>query len=81
VPNAALTGGHQIKNAAVYEDAKAAVVLIEDDMVEQPEMLLRAVNELLDNPKATQAMARRFASFAKPDAAKDMAKMILAARK
>ena len=81
VPNAALTGGHQIKNAAVYKDAKAAVVFIEDDMVNQPEMLLNAVNELLDNPKATQAMAQRFASFAKPDAAKDMAKMILAARK
>ena len=81
VPNAALTGGHQIKNAAVYEDAKAAVVLIEDDMINQPEMLLQAVNSLLENPKTTQAMARRFASFAKPDAAKDMAKMILAARK
>lgn len=81
VPNAALTGGHQIKNAAVYEDAKAAVVLIEDEMIDRPEMLLNAVIELLDNPKATQAMARRFARFAKPDAAKDMAKLILSARK
>lgn len=81
VPNAALTGGHQIKNAAVYEDAKAAIVLIEDDMIDQPEMLLKAVNELVDNPKVTQAMAQRFGSFAKPNAAKDMAKMILAARK
>jgi len=81
VPNAALTGGHQIKNAAVYEDAKAAIVLVEDDMIDTPAMLLKAVDELLNNPKETQAMARRFAAFAKPDAAKDMAKMILAARK
>ena len=81
VPNAALTGGHQIKNAAVYEDAKAAVVLVEDDTVENPDLLLQAVKTLLDNPRATQAMARRFSAFAKPDAAKDMAKMILAARK
>jgi len=81
VPNAALTGGHQIKNATVYENAKAAVVLIEDDMVNRPDMLLNAVTELLDSPKATQAMARRFGAFSKPDAAKDMAKMILAARK
>ena len=81
VPNAALTGGHQIKNAAVYEDAKAAIVLVEDDMIDTPKMLLDAVDELLNNPKETQAMARRFAAFAKPDAAKDMAKMILAARK
>ena len=81
VPNAALTGGHQIKNAAVYEDAKAAIVLVEDDMIDTPKMLLDAVDELLNNPKETQAMARRFAAFAKPDAAKDMAKMILTARK
>ncbi len=81
VPNAALTGGHQLKNAAVYEDAKAAVVLNEDETVDNPQLLLQALKELLENPKATQAMARRFSSFAKPDAAKDMAKMILAARK
>ncbi len=81
VPNAALTGGHQIKNAAVYEDAKVAVVLVEDDMVEKPELLFQAISTLLDEPKATQAMARRFSSFAKPDAAKDMAQLILAARK
>ncbi len=81
VPNAALTGGHQIKNAAVYEDAKATLVLNEDEMVEKPEILIKAVNELIENTKATQSMARRFAAFAKPDAAKDMAKMILAARK
>jgi UDP-N-acetylglucosamine--N-acetylmuramyl-(pentapeptide) pyrophosphoryl-undecaprenol N-acetylglucosamine transferase len=81
VPNAALTGGHQLKNAAVYNDVKAAVVLNEDETVQKPELLVQAVNELLDNPRATQAMTRRFTSFAKPDAAKDMAKLILAARK
>jgi UDP-N-acetylglucosamine--N-acetylmuramyl-(pentapeptide) pyrophosphoryl-undecaprenol N-acetylglucosamine transferase len=81
VPNAALTGGHQLKNAAVYEDAKAAVVLVEDAMVENPDMLLKAVNQLLDSPKETQAMAKRFATFSKPHAARDMAWLILAARK
>jgi UDP-N-acetylglucosamine--N-acetylmuramyl-(pentapeptide) pyrophosphoryl-undecaprenol N-acetylglucosamine transferase len=81
VPNAALTGGHQLKNAAVYEDAKAAVVLVEDAMVENPDMLLKAVNQLLDSPKETQAMAKRFATFSKPHAARDMARLILAARK
>lgn len=81
VPNAALTGGHQLKNAAVYENAKAAVVLVEDAMVENPDMLLKAVNQLLDSPKETQAMAKRFATFSKPHAARDMARLILAARK
>ena len=81
VPNAALTGGHQLKNAAVYEDAKAAVVLVEDEIVEKPVLLLNAVNDVLQNPTQTKAMAQRFATFSKPNAAKDMAKMILAARK
>lgn len=81
VPNAALTGGHQLKNAAVYADAKAALVLDEDAMVERPELLLAAITGLIENTSATKAMSRRFGAFAKPDAAKDMAKMILAARK
>ena len=81
VPNAALTGGHQLKNAAVYENAKAAVVLVEDAMVDNPDMLLKAVNQLLDSPKETQAMAKRFVAFSKPHAARDMARLILAARK
>lgn len=81
VPNAALTGGHQIKNAAVYEDAKAAIVLVEDESVENPKLMLDAITNMLTNTKETHAMARRFASFAKPNAAKDMAQMILAARR
>jgi UDP-N-acetylglucosamine--N-acetylmuramyl-(pentapeptide) pyrophosphoryl-undecaprenol N-acetylglucosamine transferase len=81
VPNAALTGGHQLKNAAVYEDAAAALVLVEDDMVENPHLLLNAITQLLSAPKETKAMAKRFSTFAKPDAAKDMARLILAARK
>jgi UDP-N-acetylglucosamine--N-acetylmuramyl-(pentapeptide) pyrophosphoryl-undecaprenol N-acetylglucosamine transferase len=81
VPNAALTGGHQLKNAAVYEDAAAALVLVEDDMVENPDLLLNAITQLLSAPKETKAMAKRFSAFAKPDAAKDMARLILAARK
>jgi UDP-N-acetylglucosamine--N-acetylmuramyl-(pentapeptide) pyrophosphoryl-undecaprenol N-acetylglucosamine transferase len=81
VPNAALTGGHQLKNAAVYQDAGAAVVLDEDETVDKPNLLVEAINDILENPKATRAMTQRFLGFAKPNAAKDMARMILAARK
>ena len=81
VPNAALTGGHQLKNAAVYGDAQAAIVLDEDVAVEKPELLVKAIKSYLKDPKTAAAMARRFSKFAKPDAAKDMATMILSARK
>lgn len=79
VPNAALTGGHQLKNAAVYEEAQVAVVLDEDAMVENPELLVKAINNYIKDPKTTAAMAKRFGQFATPHAAVDMAKIILKA--
>lgn len=81
IPNAKLTGGHQVKNAAVYAEAGAVRVVNEDEMVANPKVLISAVQELLEDPKATQAMARRFGAFAKPNAANDMADLILAARR
>jgi len=81
VPNAALTGGHQLKNAAVYEEAQVAIVLDEDDMVKNPELLVKAVNAYINDPKMTEIMAKHFGKFAKPHAAEDMAAMILMAAK
>lgn len=81
VPNAALTGGHQLKNAAVYEEAQAAIVLDEDEMIKKPELLVKAVNAYLDDPKTTASMAKHFGKFAKPNAANDMAQLILKAAK
>lgn len=77
VPNAALTGGHQLKNAAVYEEAQVAIVLDEDEMVENPALLVKAVKSYLDDPKTMRSMATRFGKFAKPHAARDMAEMII----
>ncbi len=79
VPNAALTGGHQLKNAAVYGEAQAAIVVDEDEMVERPDILVRAVKSYVDDPKTTKAMTKRFGEFARPDAAHDMASLILRA--
>ena len=81
VPNAALTGGHQLKNAAVYGEAQVAIVLDEDESVENPDLLVKAVAAYLNDPKTTQTMAKRFGKFAKPHAAKDMAELILDAAK
>jgi UDP-N-acetylglucosamine--N-acetylmuramyl-(pentapeptide) pyrophosphoryl-undecaprenol N-acetylglucosamine transferase len=81
IPNAALTGGHQLKNAAVYEEAQVAIVLNEDAMVEKPELLVNAVNAYLADPKTTKSMAKRFGKFAKPHAARDVADLIIKAAK
>lgn len=79
IPNGKLTGGHQLKNAAVYKEARAVVVLNEDELDAKKELLAGAIEQLLSEPKETKAMARRFRIFSKPDAAKDMATMILKA--
>lgn len=79
IPNAKLTGGHQLKNARVYEDARAALVLNEDNTEADPTRLVAAVRRVLSDPKESKAMARRFRALSKPDAAKDMADLILKA--
>lgn len=79
VPNGKLTGGHQLKNAAVYEAADAVVVLDEASMEADANVLVQAVRRLIDDPKISSAMARRFRAFSKPDAAKEMADLILKA--
>jgi len=79
IPNGKLTGGHQLKNAAVYEEAGAVVVLDENLLDANKELLAKEIELLLSKPAKTKAMAHRFTSFSKPDAAKDMARMILRA--
>jgi UDP-N-acetylglucosamine--N-acetylmuramyl-(pentapeptide) pyrophosphoryl-undecaprenol N-acetylglucosamine transferase len=81
IPNAKLTGGHQLKNAAVYADAGAVKIVDEDEMISNPAILEGAVGEILHETHASVTMAKKFATFAKPRAAKDMADMILAAVK
>ena len=81
IPNAKLTGGHQLKNAAVYSDARAVKILNEDEMVEKPALLIESIKDVLSNPTEGKAMAERFSMFARPDAALDMAEMIISAVK
>jgi len=79
VPNAKLTGGHQLKNAAVYAADDAVIVLNEDEMEAEPERLVQAVGNLLDQPDRSAAMAERFLHFSRPQAAQEMARLIIAA--
>lgn len=81
IPNAKLTGGHQLKNAAVYAEKGAVVVLDEETVEQQPQQLIDTVNKLLTNTTTTQKMAARFHEFSRPHAAADMAQLILDAAK
>lgn len=79
IPNAQLTGGHQVKNAAAYAGSGAVTVLDERSIAGDPQLLLRGVVDLLGDAPKRLLMAKAFAAFARPDAARDMADMIIAA--
>jgi len=81
IPNAKLTGGHQMKNAAVYVKAHAAVVVDEDEMVKDPLILVSAVQDVLSNSEQSNKMAKIFSTFSRPNAARDVADMIISSAK
>lgn len=77
VPNPYLTGGHQLKNAAVYEKDSASVVIDEQAMIRDTAgTLLRSTKRLLQDDKELARMGRAIHSFARPLAAREMAHLI-----
>lgn len=77
IPNGRLTAGHQLKNAKVYQDALAAIIVEEDRLEAQPGLLGDALIHLLKSPKIRHDLGKNFRAFAKPHAAADMAQMII----
>ena len=79
VPNENLTGGHQLKNAAVYKQAKAVIVVDDADIKSSPLVLVDAINATLLNKDTMKRLSSNIKEFAKPHAAKEMAKLIVEA--
>ncbi len=79
VPNPYLTGGHQLKNAAVYADAHAAVTVDEVELKDHPIILRRAIEKLLDDPAERTRLGHELVAFARPDAAHSVAVLIMEA--
>ena len=77
IPNAKLTGGHQLKNAAVYAQRDAVVVLDEDTLLEDASTFIETIRRLVTHPDDAKAMAVRLQEFAKPDAAKQVAELVV----
>ncbi len=79
VPNARLTGGHQVKNAKVYLEADAVEVANEEAFEKDSSLLTKAIVALLDDEKRRNHLSKTFRTFAKPNAAQEMATLILKA--
>lgn len=77
IPNGRLTGGHQLKNAKVYQDALAALIVSEDELDKDDQILARKIIGVLKSQRILKGLGDNFGKFAKPDAAKDMVKIIL----
>lgn len=81
VPSPHLAGDHQTKNAKVYAQADAAIVIDQREVNTRPDMLFDAINELIDGPKRRQELGQNLAEFARPGALEKMTDMILEAAK
>ena len=68
--------GDQQKNAAVYEKAKAAVVLSDYEVLE-PNRLYETISDLLKHNEKRLRLARNLHGFSRPNAARDVAQMII----
>lgn len=79
IPNAKLVAGHQIKNAKVYADAKAAVVLDESKLETDPQLIYKEAKKLTSDKAQMKLISERFYGFAKLDAARDVANMVIEA--
>lgn len=76
VPNPFLTAGHQLKTGELYRAAKAAVIVDEHQMVANSLVLYKALAGLLAHDAARAEYGKRLQTFAKPDAAVDVAGLI-----
>lgn len=77
IPNAQLTGGHQVKNAEMYNKAKTVVVIKEDELEANPLRLVKEIKSLFHRPAKTKEMIENFGTFARPKAASDVVDIIL----
>jgi len=77
VPNPLLTGGHQLKNAIAYEQKNAIVSIDENKLYANHELLLSALERLLDNPKARTELGEQLHTFARNDSAKSLADLLV----
>ncbi len=73
-----LTGSaqnHQIENAYAYAKTGAAIVLEESNL--SPHFFLEKMRALIENPKEMAAMSQAALTFARPNAARDIAQYLI----
>lgn len=77
VPFERLPGSHQVRNAERLQAAEAVEVIMDSQMVENPNRLLDSIRHLIKSPRLCADMADRLAKEARSDAARRLAEIIL----
>ncbi|MEX2145331.1 MAG: undecaprenyldiphospho-muramoylpentapeptide beta-N-acetylglucosaminyltransferase [Candidatus Spechtbacterales bacterium] len=68
-------GGHQEKNAEIYQYSGACVILSRSNVI--PHILLSQISGIINDKNKAEQMSRAASKFAKPDAAKNIALLLL----
>lgn len=76
VPNPYLTGGHQIKNASIYEDKKAAIVIGEHQALKDPAVLSAVVEKLMTDEGFASGLSNRLYATIRKDSAEKIAELL-----
>lgn len=77
VPFERLPGGHQVKNATRLADAGAISMILDSEMMKNPNRLFEEIRRLVKNPQLRVEMAKKLGEEARSDAAKRLAEIIL----
>jgi UDP-N-acetylglucosamine--N-acetylmuramyl-(pentapeptide) pyrophosphoryl-undecaprenol N-acetylglucosamine transferase len=77
IPSPFLTGGHQLKNAKYLEEQQATEQVSEAELEADPHALTACVSALLADPERQAALGKKFTTFGHPQAAKELAQLIL----
>jgi UDP-N-acetylglucosamine--N-acetylmuramyl-(pentapeptide) pyrophosphoryl-undecaprenol N-acetylglucosamine transferase len=77
IPSPYLSAGHQLKNAADLAKKDAVEVINEIELDANPQLLVDTITTLIANKARRNELETNFHALAKPDAAKDMAAIIL----
>jgi UDP-N-acetylglucosamine--N-acetylmuramyl-(pentapeptide) pyrophosphoryl-undecaprenol N-acetylglucosamine transferase len=75
VPFAAAADDHQKQNAEVFRNAGGAQMLTEAELT--PDALLANLTAMLDAPEELRAIGERARRLARPDAAREIAEMVV----
>jgi UDP-N-acetylglucosamine--N-acetylmuramyl-(pentapeptide) pyrophosphoryl-undecaprenol N-acetylglucosamine transferase len=77
VPSTVLVAGHQLKNAEFLKIKKAAVVISDDELAENPHVLAKEVTELLKDPERLQSLGEELSKLGHTDAGQTIASLII----